>query len=172
MSYIIFKNVDKYYGDNHVLKGINLSINEGDFVTLLGSSGCGKSTLLRCLAGLEQVTKGNIYLQGEDITNLRPRDRNIGMIFQQYSLFPNMNVYNNVAFGLRMKKVDKDIIHEEVQKALKLVDLQGYEKRYPYQLSGGEQQRVALARSIVTKPKVLLLDEPFNAIDAKLRRAL
>lgn len=172
MSYIVFENIEKYYDDNHVLKSINLSINKGDFVTLLGSSGCGKSTLLRCLAGLEQITRGKIFLQGEDITYLSPKERNIGMIFQQYSLFPNMNVYNNIAFGLKMKKVDKDVINEEVQKALRLVDLKGYEKRYPYQLSGGEQQRIALARSIVTKPKVLLLDEPFNAIDAKLRRSL
>lgn len=172
MSYIIFENVEKYYKDNYVLKNVNLSIERGDFVTLLGSSGCGKSTLLRSLAGLEQISGGRIHLQGKDITNLSPRERNIGMIFQQYSLFPNMDVYNNVAFGLKMKKAPKDIIYDHVQKALKLVDLEGYEKRYPYQLSGGEQQRIALARSIVTEPKVLLLDEPFNAIDAKLRRSL
>ncbi|MFA5576763.1 MAG: ABC transporter ATP-binding protein [Tissierellaceae bacterium] len=172
MSYIIFENVEKYYKDNHVLKDVNLSIERGDFVTLLGSSGCGKSTLLRSLAGLEQISSGKIHLQGRDITNLSPRERNIGMIFQQYSLFPNMDVYSNVAFGLKMKKVHKDIIYDQVQKALRLVDLKGYEKRYPYQLSGGEQQRIALARSIVTEPKVLLLDEPFNAIDAKLRRSL
>jgi putative spermidine/putrescine transport system ATP-binding protein len=172
MSYIVFENIEKYYNENHVLKNTNLSIPQGEFVTLLGSSGCGKSTLLRCLAGLEVVTSGRIFLDGEDITFLNPNDRNIGMIFQQYSLFPNMNVYNNISFGLRMKKAKKDTIDDLVKNTLKMVDLQGYEKRYPYQLSGGEQQRVALARCIVTKPKVLLLDEPLSAIDAKLRKSL
>ncbi|MDU5080490.1 ABC transporter ATP-binding protein [uncultured Tissierella sp.] len=172
MTYIVFENIEKYYGENHVLKNTNLSIHKGEFVTLLGSSGCGKSTLLRCLAGLEGVTSGKIFLDGEDITFWNPKDRNIGMIFQQYSLFPNMNVYNNISFGLRMKKVKKDTIDDLVKNTLKIVDLQGYEKRYPYQLSGGEQQRVALARCIVTKPKVLLLDEPLSAVDAKLRKSL
>ena len=172
MSYIVFENIEKYYGENHVLKNTNLSIHKGEFVTLLGSSGCGKSTLLRCLAGLEGVTSGKIFLDGEDITFRNPKNRNIGMIFQQYSLFPNMNVYNNISFGLRMKKVKKDTINGLVKDTLKIVDLQGYEKRYPYQLSGGEQQRVALARCIVTKPKVLLLDEPLSAVDAKLRKSL
>ncbi|WP_353094896.1 ABC transporter ATP-binding protein [Tissierella praeacuta] len=172
MAYIVFENIEKYYGENHVLKNTNLSIQKGEFVTLLGSSGCGKSTLLRCLAGLEGVTSGKIFLDGEDITFRNPKERNIGMIFQQYSLFPNMNVYNNISFGLRMKKVKKDTIDDLVGNALKMVDLKGYEKRYPYQLSGGEQQRVALARCIVTKPKVLLLDEPLSAIDAKLRKSL
>ncbi|WP_313755849.1 ABC transporter ATP-binding protein [Tissierella sp.] len=172
MAYIVFENIEKYYGENHVLKNTNLSIQKGEFVTLLGSSGCGKSTLLRCLAGLEGVTSGKIFLDGEDITFRNPKERNIGMIFQQYSLFPNMDVYNNISFGLRMKKVKKDIIDDLVKNALKMVDLQGYEKRYPYQLSGGEQQRVALARCIVTKPKVLLLDEPLSAVDAKLRKSL
>lgn len=172
MSYIVFENIEKYYGENHVLKNTNLSIPQGEFVTLLGSSGCGKSTLLRCLAGLEVVTSGRIFLDGEDVTFLNPKDRDIGMIFQQYSLFPNMNIYNNISFGLRMKKAKKDTIDDLVKDTLKMVDLQGYEKRYPYQLSGGEQQRVALARCIVTKPKVLLLDEPLSAIDAKLRKSL
>lgn len=172
MGYIVFENIEKYYDKNLVLKSTNLSIKQGEFVTLLGSSGCGKSTLLRCLAGLEQVTSGKILLDGEDITYRSPKERNIGMIFQQYSLFPNMNVYNNISFGLRMKRIEKETINELVKNALKMVDLQGYEKRYSYQLSGGEQQRVALARCIVTKPKVLLLDEPLSAIDAKLRKSL
>ena len=136
MAYIVFENIEKYYGENHVLKNTNLSIQKGEFVTLLGSSGCGKSTLLRCLAGLEGVTSGKIFLDGEDITFRNPKERNIGMIFQQYSLFPNMDVYNNISFGLRMKKVKKDTIDDLVKNALKMVDLQGYEKRYPYQLSG------------------------------------
>lgn len=172
MSYIVFQDIEKYYGQNHVLKKTNLSIEKGEFVTLLGASGCGKSTLLRCLAGLEQVSSGKIFLDGKDITYANPRDRNVGMIFQQYSLFPNLSVFNNIAFGLKMKKVEKSIIHERVQSAIKMVGLVGNEKKYPSQLSGGEQQRVALARCIVTRPKVLLLDEPLSAIDAKLRKSL
>lgn len=172
MAYIVFQDIEKYYGENHVLKKTNLSVEKGEFVTLLGASGCGKSTLLRCLAGLEQVSSGKIFLDGKEITYTNPRDRNVGMIFQQYSLFPNLNVYNNIAFGLKMKKVEKDIIYERVKNAIKMVDLDGKEKKYPSQLSGGEQQRVALARCIVTRPKVLLLDEPLSAIDAKLRKSL
>jgi len=166
------KNIEKYYGEQWVLKDLNLSIEKGQFITLLGPSGCGKSTLLRILAGLESLSSGSIYLDGEDITWKSPQQRNIGMIFQQYSLFPTMNVYNNVAFGLKMKKMKKDEIASIVAEALRIVDLKGCEKKYPSQLSGGEQQRVALARAIVTRPKVLLLDEPFSAIDAKLRKAL
>lgn len=172
MSYIIFEDIEKSYGTNHVLKKTNLSIEQGGFVTLLGSSGCGKSTLLRCFAGLEKVSNGRIFLDGQEITNISPKDRNVGMIFQQYSLFPNMNVYNNISFGLRMKGMEKDIINDRVKDAIKMVDLKGNEKKYPSQLSGGEQQRVALARCIVTRPKVLLLDEPLSAIDAKLRKSL
>ncbi|GMG95965.1 ABC transporter ATP-binding protein [Tepidimicrobium xylanilyticum] len=172
MAYIILQDIEKYYGENQVLKKINLSIEEGEFVTLLGPSGCGKSTLLRCIAGLEQVSSGKIFLDGKEITHVDPRERNVGMIFQQYSLFPNLNVYKNIAFGLKMKKVDRDEIHERVQNAINMVDLKGKERKYPYQLSGGEQQRVALARCIVTRPKVLLLDEPLSAIDAKLRKSL
>lgn len=151
---------------------MNLSIQKGEFVTLLGSSGCGKSTLLRCLAGLEQVTSGEIFLDGKEITNVNPRHRNVGMIFQQYSLFPNLNVYDNIAFGLKMKKIDKRSIDQRVKEAIEMVDLVKKGKQYPSQLSGGEQQRVALARCIVTRPKVLLLDEPLSAIDAKLRKSL
>ncbi|NLK35891.1 MAG: ABC transporter ATP-binding protein [Gracilibacteraceae bacterium] len=172
MSYIEFKNVDKYFGKQHVLKNLNLSVEKGQFVTLLGASGCGKSTLLRTLAGLTSINSGSIFLGGEDITYKSPNKRNIGMIFQQYSLFPTMNVYNNVSFGLRMRKMNKDQIFSLVSNAIKMVNLEGSEKKYPSQLSGGEQQRVALARCIVTQPKVLLLDEPFSAIDAKLRKSL
>ena len=172
MAYIEFKNIDKFYGDNHVLKGINLEINKGDFVTLLGPSGCGKSTLLRCLAGLEQISGGQIMLDGEDITNKDPKDRNIGMVFQQYSLFPNMTVEENLSFGLKLQKLDPSEISRRVKDAVDMVDLKGKEKEYPANLSGGQQQRVALARSIVQQPKVLLLDEPLSAIDAKLRKSL
>lgn len=172
MAYIEFKNIDKFYGDNHVLKGINLEINKGDFVTLLGPSGCGKSTLLRCLAGLEQISGGQILLDGEDITNKDPKDRNIGMVFQQYSLFPNMTVEENLSFGLKLQKLGTSEINRRVKDAIDMVELKGKEKEYPANLSGGQQQRVALARGIVMQPKVLLLDEPLSAIDAKLRKSL
>lgn len=172
MSYIKFENINKYYNEQHVLKDLNLTIEKGSFVTLLGPSGCGKSTLLRCLAGLESISSGSVFLDDEDITFKNPRQRNIGMIFQQYSLFPTMTVYQNISFGLRMKKEKKETVNKLVKEALSLVQLEGSEKKFPSQLSGGEQQRVALARCIVTKPKVLLLDEPFSAIDAKLRKSL
>ena len=172
MAYITFKNVVKQFDGEVVLDHVDLEIEKGSFVTLLGPSGCGKSTLLRCLSGLEQVTEGTITLDGKDITHVPASKRNIGMVFQQYSLFPNMTVEQNIAFGLRMQKIPRDQIAEEVRNAIALVELQGKEKEYPANLSGGQQQRVALARSIVTKPKVLLLDEPLSAIDAKLRKAL
>jgi len=172
MAYIEIHNVEKYYGKQHVLKNLSLSVEKGKFVTLLGASGCGKSTLLRILAGLTSIDSGAIYLGEEDITHLSPNKRNIGMIFQQYSLFPTMTVYDNVAFGLKMRKMNKAQIRSMVSEAIKMVNLEGSEKKYPSHLSGGEQQRVALARCIVTRPKVLLLDEPFSAIDAKLRKSL
>lgn len=172
MSYIEFRNIDKFYGENQVLKNVNLSIEKGQFVTLLGPSGCGKSTLLRCLAGLEEISAGQIMMDGEDITNMEPKDRNIGMVFQHYSLFPNMTVEENIDFGLKMKKRPKDEIEKRVKEAMEMVELTGKEKEYPDNLSGGQQQRVALARSIVQQPKVLLLDEPLSAIDAKLRKSL
>lgn len=172
MSYIEFIDIVKKFGDNTVLDHVSLSIEEGTLVTLLGPSGCGKSTLLRCLAGLEKVTAGTIMLDGEDITNRPVSARGVGMVFQQYSLFPNMNVEQNIAFGLRMQHCPQAEIDAEVKKAVALVELQGKEKAYPNTLSGGQQQRVALARSIVTKPKVMLLDEPLSAIDAKLRKSL
>ena len=172
MGYIHFQDIHKDFGQNKVLKGITLDIEKGHLVTLLGPSGCGKSTLLRCLAGLEEVTSGTISLDGKDITHVNPRDRGIGMVFQQYSLFPNMSVAQNVAFGLNMKKVPKDIVTRKVGEMLTIVGLEDKADQYPSQLSGGQQQRVALARAIVTEPKVLLLDEPLSAIDAKLRRNL
>lgn len=172
MSYIRFENINKSFGDNHVLKNINLEVEKGELVTLLGPSGCGKSTLLRCLSGLEQVTSGRIYLDGEDITDISPRRRGIGMVFQQYSLFPNMSVKENVAFGLKMKNTPKEEIDEKVKEMLDIVGLSDKIDQYPMQLSGGQQQRVALARAMVTEPKVLLLDEPLSAIDALLRRNL
>ena len=172
MGYIHFENIHKDFGQNKVLKGITMDIEKGHLVTLLGPSGCGKSTLLRCLSGLEDVTSGQITMDGKDITHISPRDRGIGMVFQQYSLFPNMSVAQNVAFGLNMKKVPKDTIRHKVSEILTIVGLEDKAEQYPNQLSGGQQQRVALARAIVTEPKVLLLDEPLSAIDAKLRRNL
>ena len=173
MAYIEFRGICKSYdGVNQVLKNIDLDVEKGELVTLLGPSGCGKSTLLRSLAGLEQISSGKIILDGEDITNLPVQKRGIGMVFQQYSLFQNMNVEENIAFGLKIAKMDKLTISEKVKKAIEMVDLVGKEKSYPSQLSGGQQQRVAIARAIVMEPKVLLLDETLSAIDAKLRREL
>ncbi len=172
MSYIEFKNIHKRFGDVHVLKGINLTIEQGEFVTLLGPSGCGKSTLLRCFSGLETVSEGEIYLEGVNITDFTPKQRKIGMVFQQYSLFPNMTVKQNVAFGLQIQKKEKQFIEEKVKEVLEIVGLSEKINQYPRQLSGGQQQRVALARAIVMEPKVLLLDEPLSAIDALLRRNL
>ena len=151
MSYIEFRKIDKYYGDNQVLKGIDLNIEKGQFVTLLGPSGCGKSTLLRCLAGLEEVNGGQICLDGEDITDKEPKERNIGMVFQQYSLFPNMTAGENIAFGLKLKKMAPEVIREKVAAAVRMVELNGKEKQYPASLSGGQQQRVALARTRFTE---------------------
>jgi len=172
MSYIDFLNVNKSFGSNHVLRQINLSVEKGQLATLLGPSGCGKSTLLRCLAGLEEVSTGSMHIDGEDITVKNPKDRNIGMVFQQYSLFPNMTVRENIAFGLKLRKMPREIIEEKVSRVIDLVDLKGKVKEYPHALSGGQQQRVALARSLVMEPKVLLLDEPLSALDAKLRKSL
>ena len=172
MAYIHFEKINKIFGTNHVLKDIDLDVEKGQLVTLLGPSGCGKSTLLRCLAGLEQVTDGHIYLDGQEITDVVPRRRGIGMVFQQYSLFPNMNVRDNVAYGLKLKKLPKAEINQKVEQMLDIVGLSEKISQYPAQLSGGQQQRVALARAMVTAPKVLLLDEPLSAIDALLRKNL
>jgi putative spermidine/putrescine transport system ATP-binding protein len=172
MAYIRFDNIHKSFEDNHVLKNVELTIEKGKFVTLLGPSGCGKSTLLRCLAGLETVDSGTILLNGEDITYKPAQNREIGMVFQQYSLFPNMTAEQNIAFGLKIKRMPSELIKQKAKEIMALVHLKGKEKHYPVQLSGGQQQRVALARAIVTEPKVLLLDEPLSAIDAQLRRLL
>lgn len=172
MAYIKFENIVKNYGRNVVLKNINLEIDKGQLVTLLGPSGCGKSTLLRCLAGLEEVTEGKIFLDGRNITNVNPRERDMGMVFQQYSLFPNMTVLENVEFGMKLKKTDKNEMKERAEDMLGIVGLKDKMYSYPANLSGGQQQRAALARAIVTEPKVLLLDEPLSAIDALLRKSL
>ncbi|WP_440877974.1 ABC transporter ATP-binding protein [Vibrio natriegens] len=172
MSYVTAKNLTKRFGDNTVFEDIQFSIEQGEFITLLGPSGCGKSTLLRSLAGLNPVDGGAISVNGEDITHQVPQERGIGMVFQSYALFPNMTVEGNIAFGLKMKRLDADIIQREVAKVIELVDLKGKEKQYPHQLSGGQRQRVALARALVVKPRILLLDEPLSALDAKIRKHL
>ncbi|MBV7509305.1 ABC transporter ATP-binding protein [Bacillus sp. sid0103] len=170
MSYVTIDQVTKGYDNQVVLNNISLTLNKGEFVTLLGQSGCGKSTLLRSIAGLEDVDVGRILIDGTDITNLSPRQREVGMVFQSYALFPNMNVFDNIAYGLKMKKAKN--IDSRVKNMIDMVDLNGKEKSYPHQLSGGQQQRVALARALVMEPKVLLLDEPLSALDAKIRKNL
>lgn len=166
------KGVNKIYGSNHVVKDFNLDIYEGEFLTLLGSSGCGKTTTLRMVAGFEEPTSGSIKVEGEDIHNKEPFERDVNTVFQTYALFPHMTIYDNVAYGLKMKKVKKSEIKDRVTKMLDLVQLGGFEKRYPSQLSGGQKQRVAIARALINRPKVLLLDEPLGALDLKLRKQM
>jgi putative spermidine/putrescine transport system ATP-binding protein len=172
MSFVSVENLQKNYGSTAVFSDINCEIHKGEFVTLLGPSGCGKSTLLRCIAGLTSVTSGSIFLDGKDLVPVSPQKRGIGMVFQSYALFPNMNVEQNVAFGLRMQKVSTDEMKQRVAEVLKLVELNEFATRYPHQLSGGQCQRVALARSLVTRPRLLLLDEPLSALDARIRKHL
>ena len=172
MSFLSIQNLHKSYGDSAIFSDINAEIQQGEFITLLGPSGCGKSTLLRCIAGLTEVNGGKILLSGEDLVPLAPQKRGIGMVFQSYALFPNMTAAQNVAFGLRMQKVGKDESATRVQEALAMVELGDYANRYPHQLSGGQCQRVALARSLVTRPRLLLLDEPLSALDARIRKHL
>ncbi len=169
---ISFKNIVKEFDGQFVLKGINLDIYENEFVTLLGPSGCGKTTLLRILGGFIEQTEGNVYFDGIEISSIPPYKREINTIFQRYALFPHMNVYDNIAFGLRIKKQSKEIIDQKVTRMLKLVGLIGYENRAVTLLSGGQQQRVAIARALVNEPMVLLLDEPLGALDLKLRKEM
>ena len=172
MSYITIDKLSLSYGENKVLKDISLTIEEGELVTLLGPSGCGKSTLLRVLAGLEVFQDGDLYIDGEIINDVPPKDRNVGMVFQSYALFPNMTVFENVAFGLSIKKSPREEIEQKVMQMLNLVNLADKKDFYVHQLSGGQQQRISLARSLVTEPRFLLLDEPLSALDAKIRKQL
>lgn len=172
MSFVSVQKLQKSYAGSPVFENIDCRIERGEFVTLLGPSGCGKSTLLRCIAGLTPVDSGQILLDGQDIVPLSPQKRGIGMVFQSYALFPNMTVKQNVAFGLRMQKVKADESQARVREALELVELGNFAGRYPHQLSGGQCQRVALARSLVTRPRLLLLDEPLSALDARIRKHL
>ena len=163
------ENVRKDYGSNTVLHSVNLSLKQGELVCLLGPSGCGKTTALRCLAGLEDITSGKVSIGGEDVSSVPVNKRDIGMVFQAYSLFPHMTVRKNVEFGLKMRKIPAGERAQRIQESLELVGLAGFEDRFASQLSGGQQQRVALARALVTRPRALLLDEPLSALDAKVR---
>ena len=169
---INIKNINVSYGKNHVLKNVNIDIQEKDFFTFLGPSGCGKTTLLRLIAGFEQSQSGELFIDGKEVSKLNPWERDVGLVFQNYALWPHMTVFKNISFGLEEKKVPKNEINDRVDEVLELVGMQELKHRYPYQLSGGQQQRVALARTIVVRPKVLLLDEPLSNLDAKLRNQM
>lgn len=162
-------HVVKKFGKVEVLKGIDINIQPGEFFTLLGSSGCGKTTLLRLIAGFEELTGGHISFDGKDISSLNPWERNVGFVFQNYALWPHMSIYENIAYGLRMRKLPQNAIDERVRWALSVGGLEGMEKRHPGQLSGGQQQRVAIVRALVIQPQALLLDEPLSNLDVKLR---
>ncbi|MGH2658864.1 MAG: ABC transporter ATP-binding protein [Actinomycetota bacterium] len=164
--------VTKDFGETVAVDDLSLDITEGEFFSMLGPSGCGKTTTLRMIGGFEDPTRGTIYLGGRDVTDLPPYRRNVNTVFQSYALFPHLNVFENVAFGLRRKRVNGSEIDRRVKDSLQLVDLVGFEKRKPAQMSGGQQQRVALARALVNRPKVLLLDEPLGALDLKLRKQM
>lgn len=169
---ISLRDIAVSFEGEDVLKGINLDIADKEFMTLLGPSGCGKTTTLRIIGGFVEPDRGTLLFEGKDIKNLPPYKRNINTVFQKYALFPHLNVYDNVAFGLRVKKMKENDINREVTKILELVNLKGFEKRSVHRLSGGQQQRVAIARALVNKPKVLLLDEPLGALDLKLRKEM
>lgn len=170
MHAIELKNIRKEFGGITVLENINLYIRQNEFLTLLGPSGCGKTTTLRIIGGFEEPTKGTVLFEGKDIIGLPPYERQINTVFQKYALFPHLDVYDNIAFGLKIKKIPKDEISKRVKEMLRLVNLQGFENRTITSLSGGQQQRIAIARALVNEPKVLLLDEPLGALDLKLRK--
>lgn len=172
MTYLKLEGLEKSFGKNTVVEQFNLNIGKGEFVSLLGPSGCGKTTVLRMVAGFETPSAGRIVIENDDITQLRPSQRNIGLVFQSYALFPNLTVAQNVAFGLKVARLDKTEIDKRVDEMLTLIGLPKLGARYPFELSGGQQQRVALARALAVRPRVLLLDEPLSALDAKIRVSL
>lgn len=169
---IELKDLTKSFGKNVILKKLNLTIYENEFVTLLGPSGCGKTTLLRIIGGFERADSGAVFFEGKDVANIPPHKRPTNTVFQKYALFPHLNVFENVAYGLRVKKMDKNVIQTKVTEMLKMVGLEGFETRSIQKLSGGQQQRIAIARALVNEPKVLLLDEPLGALDLKLRQEM
>ncbi|MEP9399512.1 ABC transporter ATP-binding protein [Mesorhizobium sp. KR2-14] len=171
-TFLSIQGVRKSFGQTTVVKDFNLDVSRGEFVSFLGPSGCGKTTMLRTVAGFEEPTAGRIMIGGKDVTKLKPNQRNIGMVFQAYALFPNLTVAQNIAFGLKVAGAPKAEIEQRVEEMLGIIKLPDYGSRYPYQLSGGQQQRVALARALAPKPKLLLLDEPLSALDAKVRISL
>lgn len=172
MSHLTLSKITKQFGDFAAVRDFNLDVEKGEFVSFLGPSGCGKTTTLRMIAGFETPTNGRIAIEGQDITNKAPSQRNVGMVFQAYALFPNMTVAQNIGFGLRIRKEPEDSINKRVADMLALIHLEQKGDSYPYQLSGGQQQRVALARALAIRPEVLLLDEPLSALDAKIRVSL
>ena len=172
MSDVELSGLTKRYGETLAVSDVSLRVDEGEFFSLLGPSGCGKTTTLRMIAGFVRPNEGRVFIGGEDMTLLPPEKRGIGIVFQNYAIFPHMTVFDNIAFGLKMRKVPKREIRSRVGKALEQVNLDGYERRYQRELSGGEQQRVALARVLITEPKILLLDEPLSALDKKLREEM
>ena len=169
MANLHINNVHKSFGDTHILKGIDMDVADGEFIILVGPSGCGKSTLMNCIAGLETVTEGRMIIDNEDITESLPKDRDIAMVFQSYALYPNMNVWKNIAFGLEIRKLPKDEIEREVNRVAELLQITPLLKRKPSQLSGGQRQRVAMGRALARHPKIFLFDEPLSNLDAKLR---
>lgn len=171
-NYVELRNITKRFGKNTVIENFNLSVAKGEMITLLGPSGCGKTTILRQLAGLEKPSEGQIFIDGEDVTNLSIQQRDICMVFQSYALFPHMSIGENIGYGLKMIGVPKEERKKRVEEALELVDLAGFADRFVDQISGGQQQRVALARALILKPKVLLFDEPLSNLDANLRRSM
>lgn len=166
---LIIENLTKKFSKNEGVENINLRVKEHELLTLLGPSGCGKTTILRAIGGFNQIDSGRILLDGKEIQDLQPEKRPTGMVFQSYNLWPHMTVYENMAFGMQIRKCPKEQIKKEIKKMLELVRMEGSEKKYPNQLSGGQQQRIAIARALVLKPSLLLLDEPFSALDAKIR---
>jgi putative spermidine/putrescine transport system ATP-binding protein len=172
MAFLELSNIRKSFDQTTVVHDFNLAIEQGEFVSFLGPSGCGKTTVLRMVAGFESPTAGTIRIAGKDVTNLRANQRNVGMVFQAYALFPNMTVAENVAFGMKVAKKPQAEINSRVEEMLQLIKLPHLANRYPYQMSGGQQQRVALARALASKPQLLLLDEPLSALDAKIRVSL
>ena len=170
MSSVVLKNLIKSYdGKKNIIDNINLEIKDKEFIVLVGSSGCGKSTILRLISGLEDITGGEILIDSKVVNNIHPKDRDIAFVFQSYALYPHMSVYDNIAFGLKMRKYDKNTIDEKVRKVAKSLNLEELLDRKPRQLSGGQRQRVALGRAIVRQPKVFLMDEPLSNLDANLR---